>query len=67
MDMNAPDHAEAPMALNHIVLNVRDMEESHRSGPRSSASAMSAPQSREPIGQLRRTCGSIVAIMAAES
>lgn len=30
MDMNTPDRAEAPMAVNHVVLNVRDMEESHR-------------------------------------
>src|SRR5271165_3785427 len=30
MDINVPDRAEAPMALNHVVLNVRDMEESHR-------------------------------------
>ena len=30
MDMQVPDRAEAPMALNHVVLNVRDMEESHR-------------------------------------
>lgn len=30
MDINIPDHAETPMALNHVVLNVRDMAESHR-------------------------------------
>jgi catechol 2,3-dioxygenase len=30
MDMNTSDRAEAPRALNHVVLNVRDMEESHR-------------------------------------
>ncbi len=37
--MNGP---VTPRGINHLVLNVRDIEESHASGRRSSASARSA-------------------------
>ena len=33
------DRAITPRGINHLVLNVRDLEVSHKSGPRSSASA----------------------------
>jgi catechol-2,3-dioxygenase len=30
VEIVVPNHAEAPRAINHVVLNVRDIEESHR-------------------------------------
>jgi catechol 2,3-dioxygenase-like lactoylglutathione lyase family enzyme len=67
MDMQAPDRAEAPMALNHVVLNVRDIDESHRFWTEIIASATSARRSHAPTGRSRPICGSTVATTAADA
>ena len=65
MDINIPDRAEAPMALNHVVLNVRDMEESHRFWTEMIGFRHVGTAKPRADRRWRPTCGSTVAIMVA--
>jgi hypothetical protein len=54
----SPAEAVTPAGINHLVINVRDMDESHNSGPRFSASDRSG-------NRAAARCAFIAAIIAA--